>query len=599
MHRTLLITHHFPPARGGAERYLENLARALPKDELFILAPPMDEAPTYDEGAGMRIVRRNLLRHTLFFPGWIASLPWFFGYVRQQKIARIVFGHYAAFVGLGLITKVVLGVPYVVSIFGLDFLSYRRTFVRRLLLRWNLRGAEWVTTISTHVHDQLRAFGVPEGKIVLAPPGIVVHQSTVPRQSAADFRRRFEMGERPLLLTVGRLVRRKGHARVIRALPIVLHDIPDLVYVVIGDGPNRPVLEHLSASLNLGDHVRFLGMVDERYREGAYHAAEAFIMLPYATRGDVEGFGIVFLEALAAGKPIIATRSGGVRDVVRDGVNGMALEEHASTEEVAAAITRFFTDSTLRANLSRRVRDDVRQRFSMDRQVRPFRTILKEPPRQVSNPPTVSVVIPAWNTSETLAKTLNSIATQTFKDLEIIVVDDGSTEDLRTVLRRFRDVRSIRQAHAGAPAARNRGFRESRGRYILFCDADVTLHPRLVERMVMALELKPEASYAYSSFRFGWRTFDLFDFDPAHLCRQNYISTMSLLRRAAFPGFDEQLTRLQDWDLWLAMLERGHRGVWVPARLFSASVGKRGMSRRIATPPADAVRRVKEKHGLI
>ena len=188
----------------------------------------------------------------------------------------------------------------------------------------------------------------------------------------------------------------------------------------------------------------------------------------------------------------------------------------------------------------------------------------------------ISVIIPCYQDSESISRCLDSVFGQTVKDVEIIVVDDGSTDDLRAALRPYAGrVQVIRQENRGGNAARNRGFAVSKGEFVMFCDADMRLRRDALEKLLTALATHPEAAYAYSSFRFGWKLFRSGPFDPAHLRRVNFISTTSLIRRASFPGFDESLRRFQDWDLWLTMLERGATGVWVPMTLFRAEV-KRG-----------------------
>ena len=193
--------------------------------------------------------------------------------------------------------------------------------------------------------------------------------------------------------------------------------------------------------------------------------------------------------------------------------------------------------------------------------------------------PTVSIVIPTYQHAGEIARCLQGILAQDFADYEIIVVNDGSTDDTLKVLEPFKDkITLINQENRGGNAARNRGFQQSKGPYVLFCDADVLMRPDMLQKMLDALKAHPEASYAYSSFRFGFKKFGLWPFDAAKLRKMNYIHTTSLIRREHFPGFDEKIKRLQDWDLWLTMLEQGHVGVWVPEYLFVCLPHKGGIS---------------------
>jgi len=192
----------------------------------------------------------------------------------------------------------------------------------------------------------------------------------------------------------------------------------------------------------------------------------------------------------------------------------------------------------------------------------------------------ISVIIPCYNHAWAIGACLRSVFAQTEKDLEVIVVDDGSTDDLDTALAPWKDrIRLFRQAKAGGPAARNRGFRESKGELVIFCDADIIFIPEALAKMRDALVANPGAAYAYGSFRFGWKLFRLQAFDAEALKRENYIHTTCLMRRETFPGFDESLKRFQDWDLWLTMLERGHVGVWIPEELLRVQTSPGRISR--------------------
>ena len=191
----------------------------------------------------------------------------------------------------------------------------------------------------------------------------------------------------------------------------------------------------------------------------------------------------------------------------------------------------------------------------------------------------VSVIIPCYNHAATIGKTLASLFAQTYPDVEVVVVDDGSTDDLDSALAPHQGkFRLVRQENRGGPVARNRGFRESSGDLVLFSDADIVWRKDALAKLAAALDAHPDAAYAYASFRFGWKLFRLWPFDAERLKTHNYIQTGSLIRRERFPGFDESLKRFQDWDLWLTMLEKGDRGVWVPEVLCRVLTKRRNIS---------------------
>lgn len=188
----------------------------------------------------------------------------------------------------------------------------------------------------------------------------------------------------------------------------------------------------------------------------------------------------------------------------------------------------------------------------------------------------LSVVIPARNAEATIGACLTSLARQTRKPDAVIVVDDGSRDATVERARAFSDSLPLRlianRPHGardsrGAAVARNTGARAVPRGLLFFCDADVVLAPDALAELEAGLERCPQASFAYGSFFFGKR-FRAPRFSPWLLRYHNYISTMSLVRREAFPGFDESLPRFQDWDLWLRMARAGKRGTRVRTTLF-------------------------------
>ncbi len=195
----------------------------------------------------------------------------------------------------------------------------------------------------------------------------------------------------------------------------------------------------------------------------------------------------------------------------------------------------------------------------------------------------ISVIIPVFNQADKIGKTLDSLLAQQESELEVIVVNDGSKDAIEPTLAAYQEkfkqagmpYRFFSQENKGAPAARNRGLAASSGEYLFFCDADAVLKPEALKIMKAELEAHPDKSYAYSSFLWGSKLFKIGPFSEERLKSAPFIHTMSLVRRAAYPasGWDESVKKLQDWDLWLTMLEAGHKGQWIDQVLFVVSPG--------------------------
>lgn len=191
----------------------------------------------------------------------------------------------------------------------------------------------------------------------------------------------------------------------------------------------------------------------------------------------------------------------------------------------------------------------------------------------------ISVIIPTGDESKIPKSTLESIEQQKTADKFLIETITMTGPDVQV--------------------NRNRGAALARGDFLFFCDEDVTLHPQCLEIMYDALTEFPDASFAYCDYdRTGafTGTYHSRFFDPEALKWGNFISTMSLIRKEDFPGFAEEVPRLQDWDLWLTMLENGKKGVYIAAPLFTAHFSSDGISNRGSEDYFRAVEIVKNRH---
>lgn len=196
----------------------------------------------------------------------------------------------------------------------------------------------------------------------------------------------------------------------------------------------------------------------------------------------------------------------------------------------------------------------------------------------------ISIIIPVYNQAEHLENCLASVKKQTCGDYEIIVVNDGSTDNINAVIEKFRRIFGgkliyFEQNNMGPCAARNRGAKRASGQYMIFCDADVVMEPEMLEIMLKALRNNQNAGFCYSSFIWGRKKFKLWPYDNEKLKKIPCIHTTSLIKMEYFPGFDETLKKFQDWDLWLAMAEQGRTGIWIDKILFKiAASGTQTMS---------------------
>jgi phosphatidylinositol alpha-1,6-mannosyltransferase len=211
----------------------------------------------------------------------------------------------------------------------------------------------------------LEEFGVPRDKIHVVYPGVDPHRFH-PRIDGSDIRRRFAPNGEILILSVGRLQRRKGHDLAIGAMARLARQFPTLRYVIAGDGEERERLEALVAWHGLGDHVHFAGALADEDLPRYYAACDVFLLPNRLDGRDVEGFGIVFLEAAACARPVVAGNTGGVPEAVEHGVSGL-LVSGTEVGELSAVLATLARSSALRRRLGEAGRARVLANFTWNR----------------------------------------------------------------------------------------------------------------------------------------------------------------------------------------------------------------------------------------
>ncbi|MGB5151923.1 MAG: glycosyltransferase family 4 protein, partial [Mycobacterium sp.] len=319
MTRVLLVTNDFPPRRGGIQSYLEALVgelMAAGTHELTVYAPKWKGARDYDERAGYRVVRHPT---TLMVPEPTVATR-MRALIAEHDIETVWFGAAAPLALLSPLARRAGATRVVASTHGHEvgwsMLPLARTALRRIG-----DDTDVVTYVSGYTRGRFAAAFGPQACLERLSPGVDVDRFIPDAAARSELRARYGLGDRPVVLCVSRLVPRKGQDMLIRAFGRIRARVPGAALVIVGGGPYREDLQKLAQRSGVADDVLFTGGVPAQELP-AHHAVADVFAMPCRTRGaglDVEGLGIVYLEASACGVPVVAGRSGGAPETVRDG----------------------------------------------------------------------------------------------------------------------------------------------------------------------------------------------------------------------------------------------------------------------------------------
>jgi phosphatidyl-myo-inositol dimannoside synthase len=364
--RHLLVTNDFPPKVGGIQNYLWDLWSRLDPSSFVVLTASSDAgAESFDAAQAARGVRiERVPRSILFFPTPEAL----------TATRRCVDEHALDLVlldpalPLGLLGPHV-GVPYGVILHGAEVAIPGRLPGTRHALARVLGGARIIVSAGGYPADEgRRAADGGMAPVVVIPPGVdsaAISPHNAPERRTA--RARLGLPVRgPLVVSISRLVPRKGMDVLIEAAGRLSFSFPDLVVAIAGDGRQRARLERLAARSTT--MVRVFGRVSDEDRDALLGAADVFVMACRKRWAGLEqeGFGIVFLEAAAAGVPQIAGESGGASEAVVDGVTGLVVPTPGDPGAVAEALRTLLADPTRRRRMGRAARARAQESFDND-----------------------------------------------------------------------------------------------------------------------------------------------------------------------------------------------------------------------------------------
>ena len=317
MKKILLTTLDFWPKIGGVAHYYFNLCQHLEKDRIVALTQKNQEQ-VLPPAQSFKIYRKNLLSTWPVWPKWLPMIWHIWRTGRSEKIEMLWVGEILPTGAAVYLLTRFFRRPYSVFCHGMDILQAGKSRRKRWLARRILDKAEGVTVNSYYTKGLVERFGVPLDKIKIIYPQIdASHLKKITPADCQALRESYDLAGKKILFSISRLTKRKGFDMVIKSLSRVWEKLPDLVYVIAGEGEDGQRLEKLASEVDkIGKRIIFLGQVNEHDKWLWLTTCDGFIMLPRTEPDEVEGFGIVFLEAMAAVKPIIASKSGGAGEAL-------------------------------------------------------------------------------------------------------------------------------------------------------------------------------------------------------------------------------------------------------------------------------------------
>ena len=465
---------------------------------------------------------------------------------------------------------------------GLNVYQRYHPFYRKIEIHLHARMHALIGNSNAIVHN-LIAEGAPSKRVTLIYNGI----DTADINAAPVRIEAAPLSEYSLkLIIVANLIPYKGHTDLIHALARIAPQLPpDWTLLCVGrDTGFGTKLVSLVQDLKLTEHIQFCG--EQRDVLRLFSSADIGVLCSHE-----EGFSNAILEGMAVGLPMIVTNVGGNAEAVIHGKTGLVVPPH-DPSALGCAILTLARDHATRLAMGRAGRERVDSEFSLERCVESYDRLYRalvdgryslpvessihdvRRARGVIKPPLVSVVIPVYNRTELLQRAIKSVTNQTISNLEVIVVDDGSTEDIMKTTRMITgiDIKVIKHNHRKGPAAaRNTGIREAKGSYVAFLDSDDEWFPeKLEQQLKFLLEDEPHRQVCCTSYLLRKRGDEFEKVINAENSDKplNFLwgctlgpGTTLIASRGCFEQvglFDERLERLEDWD-WMLRCSQQYR----------------------------------------
>ncbi len=377
----IILANDFPPSTGGIQRYLYELAAALQRrgEELLVIAPDQPGAQDFDASSPVPTVRvpagNRLQSARALAQAATQSIR------RRQPdnpVKATVAGNWWPDGLAAWLVRRRTATPYVVMGYGREMIQTGANPVKWLIQNLIIGGAAGGLAISRYSAQQLQRRGLKAGRLAVIYGGADPSTFEADEHQVAQVQAELNPAGRPVMLTVSRLVQRKGHSQVIAALPQVINQVGPVRYLIVGTGPEEQALRRLADQHKVSQFVEFLGQVDNRKLPALYRAASVFIMPSRDLYGHpIEGLGLVYFEAGLGELPAIGSTTGGIPEAIADGETGLLVNPE-EPDQIAAALVRLLSNEDFAAQLGKAARARVLRDFTWDRVAERFQKALEK-----------------------------------------------------------------------------------------------------------------------------------------------------------------------------------------------------------------------------
>lgn len=289
---------------------------------------------------------------------FLSELYYAFKLIRKEK-PDIVHSHWMVPSGLvGAVCSRTLGTKHLLTLHGAGLFTLEKLPFKRRITRFIVENSDEITVVSSYIKERLLNLvsgdlkEEVQGKLKIIPMG--VHTGLFQNEADREtLKSKYAIQSKFVLLFIGRLVEKKGVSYLIKAMPEIVSKNKNVTLLICGDGPLREELEQLTEKWKLQEFVRFVGYVTGEKKIDYFSLSDCLIIPSLVTEsGDTEGLPVVILEGLAAGKPIIASDVGGVKDVIKDGWNGFLIEQR-NPDQIAAKVLELISNGEMRTKFSK------------------------------------------------------------------------------------------------------------------------------------------------------------------------------------------------------------------------------------------------------